>query len=171
MADAWQDIDSNEYDSHCGDLIGKTLQEGLDGTDFWGHYVNHTHWFILDMSETYTIKKFRARTSMAADPTDVDLYVSDSKLDFGVAVATGINTWQDSDAWVEVDSTDKDGRYIKVVINSTEGVPVAGYVAWGNAPVPYKIIDVYGDVGGAPPPPSNKKIPNYFNSDFVPCDS
>jgi len=52
--------------------------------------------------------------------TVVNIFVSDSKASWGAAVGSGISTWQDTKNWVEVDSTDKVGRYIKVMVIGTE---------------------------------------------------
>lgn len=144
MADAWLDISSAEYDSHCGDTPTESLSEALDGTDAWKHSVDEEHWFILDLGQTYTIKKVRGRSESADDPTLVDVYVSDSKVDWGAAVAADIATWQDINTWVEIDSTDKDGRYVKVVIKDTEDP--TNDIRWGPISGGFKIFDVYGDV-------------------------
>jgi hypothetical protein len=149
MADDWLGISSTEYDSHCGDYSASyDLPDALDGSGVWLHYVNETHWFILDLGATYTIKKFRGRAKWPYDPVDVDIYVSDSKVDWGVAVATGISTWQDTVAWVEVDSTDKNGRYIKVEIIATEHAEYP-YISWGGISPSFTIFDAYGDVAAA----------------------
>jgi len=147
MADAWLGISSANYDSDCGSTAAHTLSEALDGTDYWGHYTTEAHWFIIDLGAVYTLKSFRSRSLLTADPTDVDIFISTDKATWGAAVASGITTWQDSDAWVEIDSTDKDGRYIKVVVNDTESVN--DWIAWG-ASTPFTILDAYGDVAGAP---------------------
>ena len=147
-SDDWLGIGSSEYDSHCGDTDGHTLQEALDGDDYWYHAVDEQHWFILDLGSNYTVRKMRGRSNYIADPTDVDVFVSMNKTDWGTAVATAINTWQDTAAWVEVDTTDKEGRYIKVVIEDTEAG--TNHIRWGQNPLlsPISIFDVYGDVSG-----------------------
>ena len=148
MADDWLGISSANLDSKCGEDGGCLLAEALDGIDYWQHNVGEVHWFILDLGQTYSIKKVRGRSKTALDPTDVDIFVSDDKENWGDAVATGINTWQDTAEWVEVDTTDKDGRYIKVVINATEFMQA---VKWGKEIAPFiTIFDVYGDVVGGP---------------------
>jgi len=63
---------------------------------------------------------------------------------WGTAVTTGISTWHDTDEWVEIDTTDKDGRYIKVVINATEDT-TNNWIGWGNPSEPMTIFDVYAD--------------------------
>ena len=124
-----------------------TIEEALDGTDYWVHEVDEAHWFILDLGATYTILYVKGRSKSTDDPIDVDIYVSDDKENWGSAVATGISTWQDTSAWVEIDSTDKDGRYIKVIINDTEDA--SNYIAWGLFSVD-TIFDVYADVASTP---------------------
>jgi len=148
MADDWLGITSANIDSLCGEEGGATLADALDGLDYWDHHASEVHWFILDLGQTYTIKKVRGRSIRTEDPIDVDIYVSDSKTVWGAAVASGINTFQDTNDWVEVDTTDKDGQYIKVVINATEeGSP--GELNFGKfGGEGQNIFDAYGDVAG-----------------------
>jgi hypothetical protein len=149
MADAWLGISSTELDSRCG-YTAYDIPDALDGIDpaKWRHWADEDHWFILDLGQTYTIKKLRARAFSNDDPIDVDAYVSDSKVAWGTAVSTGISTWQDTYAWVEVDTTDKDGRYIKIIINDTEDA--SRNLEWSGQEWPdYRpIFDAYGDVAG-----------------------
>ena len=119
----------------------------LDDTSPWVAWVAPDHWFIIDLGQTYAIKKFRGRSYSELDPTDVDLYVSDSKTVWGDAVATGISAWDDVDTWQEVDSTDKNGRYIKAVVHSTNHAE--NHLMWGDQYSLYagSSFDAYGDVG------------------------
>jgi len=142
MAD-WLGIDSSLIDSLCGETGGNTLAKALDGTDYWNHEVKETHWFILDLGEKKTIEKVRGRSLTANDPIDVNVYVSDNKADWGVAVATGIGTFQDTDVWQEVNVTSKEGRYLKVEVINTENVN--DFIRFGGFPY-FKIFDVYGAV-------------------------
>ncbi len=151
-SDGWLGISSSEYDSHCGDTMGRTLEEALDGDDYWWNAwtPGHTHYFILDLGQNLTIKKVRGRSITSADPIDVDIYISDNKSDWGTAVATGISSWNDTDAWQEVDTTDKTGRYIKVVIIDTEDI--FDSIKWGQIFGTYiTIFDAYGDVPNEAP--------------------
>ncbi len=133
----------------CGESGGWNITEALDGTDLWQHATDEVHWFILDLGAQYDVTKVRGRSSLADDPTDVDIFVSVTNPgeagDWGVAVASGINTWVDTTSWVEIDSTDKAGRYVKVVINTTEHV--SDNLSFGDAP-PITIFDVYGELLG-----------------------
>lgn len=148
MADAWIGISSLHIDSLCGETGGdETLANALDGLHRWTHYVDEAHWFILDLGQTYTIKKVRGRSIQTDDPIDVDVFVSDSKVDWGAAVASGISTWQDTAVWQEVDSTDKEGQYIKVFINDTEDA--ARNLRFGDHITPFAIFDAYGSVAAA----------------------
>ena len=147
MADHWLEISSSEIDSFCGESGVDTLEKALNGTGVWGHNANHVHWFILDLGQTYTIKKVRGRSDGSLDPTDVNIYVSDDKENWGDAVTEGITTWQDTSDWVEVDTTDKDGRYIKVEIESTEHF--FNWNGFGGTFPNYTIFDAYGDVAAA----------------------
>lgn len=141
-AQNWFGINSSHYDSHCGDSGVNTVEAGLDGTGFWSHLSDETHWVILDLGQTYSVQKVRGRSDYANfDPTDVNIYVSNDKGDFGAAVASGINTWQDTRDWVEVDTTDKEGRYVKVEIIDTEDA--GDSLGWGDVvPSPITIFDV-----------------------------
>lgn len=143
----WIGIDSTHYDSHCGDNGQETIEEALDGTDEWRHLVNETHWFIIDLGQEYSIQKVRGRSDRPFDPIDVNIYVSNDKASWGAAVASGINTWQDTTNWADVDNTDKNGRYVKVEIVDTES---SGFIYFGGPdPSHFKIFDVYGEATGA----------------------
>jgi len=147
MADGWLGISSTELDSYCGAYEGYEPDGALDGSSVWYHFADEVHWLILDLGETYTIKKVSGRSEQGGmDPMDVDIYVSDDKGSWGSAVATGINTWLDTDVLQEVDTTDKDGRYIKIVINDTEHG--GRDLGWGTDPAA-TIFDAYGDVVAA----------------------
>jgi parallel beta-helix repeat protein len=144
-SDDWLGVGSSELVYSC-DGQAQDLKNALDGTGSWTCDTNHDHWFILDLGENYTIKKFRGRSMTAKDPTDVDIYISCDNSSWSSAVASDISTWQDTSSWQEVDSTDKNGRYIKVVIEVTEH-PV-DYIEWGSSfgPPYMTIFDVYGDI-------------------------
>jgi len=129
MADDWIGIDSTHLlpggagVGFCGEKALHTLADALDGDDHWQHTTDEDHWFILDLGETYTIKKVRGRSNSTDDPVDVDIFVSDDMENWGVAVAEGISTWRNTVTWDNdevIDTVEKDGRYIKVVINNTE---------------------------------------------------
>lgn len=137
----WLGISSANYDSNCGDSFGFTLQEALGGTDYWRHTEEHTHYFILDLGSTYNVTKVRGRSERTQDPIDVNIYVSNDTGSWGAAVASGITTWQDTASWVEIDTTDKSGRYVKVEIIDTEG---SSGIGWGSSSLPWTIFDVYG---------------------------
>ena len=162
MVDDWLDLDSTNLHSHCGDDDLHTVEAALNGTDYWNHPVTEIHYLILDLGASYNIKKFKSHSSMGGDPRDVDLYVSDNLLDWGVAVGNVRGEWEDIDVWVEFDTTDKDGRYIKFNVTETEAL--MDYLSWGNT-APYKIVDVYGEL--VPIPTGKPNIPNYFNSKFI----
>jgi hypothetical protein len=136
----WLGVGSSYLDSHCGDTSAYFLSEALDGTDMWVHAVEEIHWFILDLGQSYTISKVRGRSLASYDPIDVDIYVSDDKQNWGIPVATGISSFQDTDLWQEEAVTKKRGRFVKVVINQTEN-PIA--IWWGNLSPSFTIFDVY----------------------------
>lgn len=145
----WLGINSSHYDSHCGDWAAPSymLLNALNGTDTWAHNANHTHWFILDLGRNYNISKVRGRSKSSQDPIDINIYVSETNGDWGAAVASGISTWQDTDSWVEIDTTPKEGRFIKVEIITTEDPShflVFGSTTGGSH---FTIFDVYGALG------------------------
>jgi hypothetical protein len=150
MADAWLGISSAEHDSDCGNS-GRSLVDALDAANYWWHNVDETHWFVLDLVQTYTIKEVRGRSYLfGKDPTDVNIYIDDSNPPTTLC-EEGIATWKDTDAWVEITlTTEGTGRYIKVEIENTEAVDRE--LAWGKAAPPYyTIFDAYGDVAAPPP--------------------
>jgi hypothetical protein len=150
-SDEWLGISSNELDSYCGSNGGPvTLENALDGIFFWQHDETETHWFIIDLGETYTVKKVRGRSLTFSDPTDVNIYVSDSKTTWGSTVASGISTWQDTPIWQEVDTVDKTGRYVKVEIEATENTRDS-YIEFGSDSPPFTIFDIYGDIANVTP--------------------
>jgi len=136
----WFGVGSGNYDSHCGDTAW-LLTDALDGTDLWYHGTLHTHWFILDLGQEYNVQKVRGRSLRNMDPVNVNIYVSDDKENWGAAVASGINTWQDTDEWQEVDVTDKNGRYVKVEITATE-LGSDDEIQWGGPDPFWTIFDV-----------------------------
>ena len=155
-ADDWLEVGSAELDRFCGEHSESyDLDDALDRAGNWYHGDAHVHWFILDLGQTYTIKKVHARSAQANGPTDVNIYVSDSKDDWGAAVGEGWNFHEICSSWSEFDTTDKDGRYLKVEIEGTAGgSPAAVY--WGcNYQSSYYFFDVYGDVAAGDPPWSN----------------
>lgn len=149
MAEDWIGISSAEYDSHCGDDgSAADIEDALDGNGKWEHTtLGADHWFILDLGQSYTITKLRGRSNYDSDPTDIDIYVSETNGVWGDAVATAVSTWQDTESWVEVDTTDKAGRYVYIYVNSTEHA--ADSLTWGKFSTPFMtIIDVYGEAVG-----------------------
>lgn len=143
----WLGIDSANIDSLCGQEGGATLASALDGTHYWVHNTAHVHQFVLDLGESKWVTRVRGRSAWTADPTDVNIYVSDNKLAWGSAVVTGITLWKGRTYWMEYAATPKRGRYVKVEIVATEaGTP--GNLSFGNFTSSFTIFDVYI---GAPP--------------------
>ena len=141
----WLNINSANLDSYCN---GAYLEEALDGVNMWICGENHVHWFILDLGKAYTITKVRGRSndswfiSAYGDPTDVNIYVSETNGSWGTPVATNISEWQDTDEWVEVEFTQiAYGRYVKVEIEDTE--TTNNYIEWGKV-FSMTIFDIYG---------------------------
>ena len=143
--DDWLGISSAEVDSSCGSDMDDTVELALDGIDRWYHATDHVHWFVLDLVNTYTIKKVRSRSNLTQDPTDVNIYIDDSNPPTTLC-EEGITTWQNTEEWIEIIlTTEGTGRYIKVEIENTENVD--RNLQWG-APSPYMtIFDAYGSAG------------------------
>lgn len=143
-------VDSTLVHSYCGYGTTNrelTLEKALEGTDTWVHAQNHTHWFILDLGQSYTISKVKGRSNESTwgDPTDVNIYISDDTEDFGDPVVEGISTWQDTEDWVEIEMPTTSGRYIKVEIENTESA--FKYLGFGQqyavTPTnPFSIFDI-----------------------------
>lgn len=143
MPTGWLNVDSSMIDSHCGDAGGdSSLAGAIDATGSgWVHTANEVHEFVLNLGSSHNLTKFKGISNFTGlDPTDIDIYVSADGIDWGAAVASGIDTWQNTAVPVEVDSTDKIGQYIKVVINSTEHAN--DWLGWGIVPME-EIFDAY----------------------------
>ena len=140
----WLGINSSHIDSLCGEEVGLTLAVALDGTYPWAHNANENHWFIIDLGQIYNITKVRGRSSLTDDPIDIDIFVSMFKAGWGAAVVYNVTTWQDTEDWVVINVTAKEGRYLLVRINDTEDA--VRNLGFGNAITPFTIFDVYGEV-------------------------
>ena len=115
---------------------------------YWYHDVSEEHWIIFDMGETYTVKKVRVYHvpyNTGNEPKEV--FVSDNTESWGASVgASTANYWSDAEGWDEIDTTDKDGRYIKLTTTKVDDI-----MHWFE-------FDIYGDVSGGPPPPTAKPV-------------
>ncbi len=140
-SDEWLGISSSELTYACENKI--ELGMALDGIECWSPISNHDHEFILDLGNNYNVKKFKGRSETEFDPTDVDIYISTDNSTWETAVASDISTWQDTSTWVEINSTDKNGRYIKVVVQATEDENRR--LIWGGFFPPGPIFDAYGE--------------------------
>lgn len=145
MAADWIGVDSSHIHSVCGDDGNNPLSGALNGTGLWRHDVDEDHEFVLNFGAPYNITKVRGRSDSGADPTSVDIYINDTgSAPWGTAVASGIIDWQDSIEWVETDTTDKVGQYIRVVITSTEHP--TDEIVFGKSSPFMTIFDVYGEI-------------------------
>ncbi|MCK4881934.1 MAG: discoidin domain-containing protein, partial [Candidatus Omnitrophica bacterium] len=135
----WFGINSSHLDSDCG---FSNLTGALDGTWYADDATDHVHWIILDLGQDYNITKVRGRSQTTNDPLDVDIYVSTDKITWGTAVASNISTWYDTGSWVEVDTTDKTGRYVKIEVEDTESA-LGNWCSWGGLSPHFSIFDVY----------------------------
>ena len=135
----------------CGEEAGWTLADALDGTDVWWHDVDETHWFIIDLGTTYSVTFVRGRSREgvgSGQPTDVNIYVSDNIEAWGAAVASSIFTWANTSTWVNIDTTDKDGRFVLVEIVDTSSHTDIFWGGWDPYDF-FTIFDVYGSAGAA----------------------
>lgn len=142
----WLVIDSTYLHTSCG---GDNLENALDGIGLWEHYSSEYHWFIIDLGSAYTITSVKGRSFSAYDPYTIEFYVSNSSTIFGFSVGT-TELWRDTPEFVEVELTQKCGRYVKVLILDTDQ---DRDLAFGNADIeyPFSIFDVYGELWVAPP--------------------
>ena len=138
----WAGVSGSDLSSHCGEEGGYELSNALDGTGYWYHHAEETHWFILDMIHAYSVTNLRGRSATDGDPTEVNVYVSNSTDSWSDAVASAISTWQDTTDWVEYDCTDSYGRYIKVEITACED---SRNFAWGCEDPFITLFDFYGE--------------------------
>lgn len=110
--------------------------EALNGDAAWAaSSLTPTPYLIMDLDQKQTVISVSGRSNSATDPTSVDIYVSDSLTDWGSPVSSGVSTWQDTDDFVVIDTTDKDGRYVKVEVNTTESTTMS----WGGSAAPYTV--------------------------------
>jgi len=144
MAD-WLGVNSSHIDSVCGEGSSGSgaLADALNATGYWGHTVAHLpHWFIIDFVTHKEVQKVRGRNKQSGiEPKSVNIYVSNDKENWGTPVASTITTWEDTADWVEIDTVDKIGRYLKVEITETGALD---WLFWGGAPGNwFEIFDVY----------------------------
>jgi hypothetical protein len=141
VSEGWIGINSGHYEDHIGDFNdGTKFVDALDGKTYWQYNADPPYWAILDLGKSYKVTKMRGRASKMGDPTDVDIYVSDDKNDWGTPVKTGISVWRNTASWVEVEmDAQKTGRYVYIYVNECEPAsPVK--IRWGYN---YPILDVY----------------------------
>lgn len=115
---------------------GSSGYDALNGDAAWtASSLTPTPYLIMDLGQKQTVISVSGRSNSATDPTSVDVYVSDSLTDWGTAVSSAVSTWQDTDDFVTIDTTDKDGRYVKVEVNTTESTTMS----WGGSAAPYTV--------------------------------
>lgn len=142
---AWLGLDSSNIDSLCGEDVDYELAKAMEAEIWWQHTLVEIHFAIFYLGESIQCEKVRGRSdTMAWDPTDVDIFVSDDKDNWGPAVASGINTWRGTADWQIVELNAKVGQFVKVVINETADAG-PGRLGFGAIPA-VKIFDVYGAV-------------------------
>lgn len=137
MADAWVTPTAIHSDcGHSGDSVSSLLIDNDLGT-YWQHDGAEEHWVIFDMGETYTVKKVRCYHLGYVHWVELgEIYVSDNPEDWGESLGASTGNWYtDATGWEEIDITDKDGRYIKIVGNELDRM---GFYEF----------DIYGDVAG-----------------------
>lgn len=93
----------------------KFIDNDIGENSYWGHEVNHLHWIILDLEQTYSVSGVRVyvRDIARSKWTSVDVYVSNDPGSMGAAVATDLD-FTTIDSWNEHAFTAKNGRYVKL---------------------------------------------------------
>lgn len=126
---------------HTGDSVSSRLIDDDLGT-YWQHDGTEDHWVIFDMGETYTVKQVRCYHVQYVHWVEVgEVYVSDDVENWGDSLGASTANWYTGvTGWEEIDITDKDGRYIKIVGNAQDRM---GFYEF----------DIYGSTAGAPPAP------------------
>jgi hypothetical protein len=104
--------------SKCGEdlpLYPATKFINNNISNYWRHEINHLHWIILDMEQSYSVSGVRiyVQTDTRSKATSVDVYVSDNPSSMGAAVATGLDFTTPA-SWNEHTFTAKNGRYVKL---------------------------------------------------------
>jgi len=152
MADDWLLISSTEFDSSCdGYFTDYSPENALDAVKGWYCLGQHTHWFVIDLTQTYNISKVKGRSGHSGDPIDVNIYIDDNNPPTTLC-EEGITTWQDRADWSEITLTTPGvGRYIKVEIEDTEYVAGELWFGQPGGDDPLSIFDAYGDVAEVPP--------------------
>ena len=117
-----------------------SLQQAINGTNAW-NILGQTppYYFVLDLKETRTITKLRARSITTSDPTDVNIYI-DNDNPPTTLIEQNISDWQDNASWQIVDITNTEGRYIKVEVIDTESA--LDWLVWGKPDPEITIFDV-----------------------------
>lgn len=147
----WLEINSTNLIHFCGEDVGHTLANALNGIAAWWHTEDAPHEFELDLGSNFIITKVRGRSDAGEyDPRDISIYVSQDRSDYGAAVAN-VTTWYDTIVWVEISTTTKIGRYVKIVIETTENR--SRYLRFGAYELEpaFAIFDVYADPGPGTP--------------------
>lgn len=125
-------------DSSCeaGGDAGDMIDDDTDST--WTHYTTEEHWVIFDMGETYSISKVRFyHKQFVRHYAVAAIYISDSKEDWGDSLGSFAEHYNEATDYYEVDTTDKDGRYVKLVSVSCTDLN-------------WREFDIYGETAGAP---------------------
>jgi PKD repeat protein len=137
-ADDWIGITGYNHYSSCGN----GAEAALNGTGTWACVLEETHELIIDLNQTYTIRKVRGRSNVQDDPVEIVITVSNSSASWGEGEALEESIWSDTDKMVEVDIDDVCGRYIKIEVASCERGPV---LEFGGLELGFTIFDVYGE--------------------------
>lgn len=138
----WIGIDSSHFYDSCGEEATHTVEDALDGLDYYSHIVDETHYIVLDLGVTREITRYMAYTLVSNDhPQSGNIYVSDNPAAWGTAVGTFTDEWYANRGFnTELSLTPKSGRYFKVEITSTQDAE--DYIAIGNPAEGFPIFDV-----------------------------
>jgi predicted esterase len=105
--------------SSCGGNASAIMDRDVSTT--WHHWVNESHWIVLDMGESATIGKIRTWHERQWDDEHAlsEIYVSENTTDWGASLGSMDSTYSKPVGWIEADIADKAGRYLKLVFAET----------------------------------------------------
>lgn len=131
---SWFGVTSANLETADRGDTGAKLSNMLDGTgasqSLWLEVANPSfpQEFVLDLGQNYTIERIRSRSFYLVNITDFDVYVSETNGDWGTAVIEGVNPTAGGSSYTETATTEKVGRYVRVVLNTSSFGTI---LSWG----------------------------------------
>ncbi len=164
-----KDFDDN-YDTYKGDFIVKPFTEwqtpdsvhsasSSDAKDIidgdtstkFTNYEDEEQWVILDIGMSCTISKIRKyHKSYENDRAIANIYISDNINNWGNSLGSFPLYYKENSGWYETDTTEKKGRYLKLVSENTSSPN------WRELEVYVK--DASGPTSAAPLNPTGLKM-------------